>query len=36
MDENKVTFIKNDILGEGYYAVDHKSGLKIFVYPQPE
>ncbi len=36
MSENKITFIKNDILDEGYYAVDHKSGLKIFVYPKPE
>ncbi len=36
MNENKISFIKNDILDEGYYVIDHKSGLKIFVYPKPE
>ncbi len=36
MSENKITFIENQILGEGYYSIDHKSGLKIFVYPKPE
>ncbi len=36
MSENKVQFVKNDVLDEGYYAVDHKSGLKIFVYPKEE
>ena len=36
MSENKVTFIENEILGEGYYAIDHKSGLKIYVYPKAE
>ncbi len=36
MSENKITFIKNDILEEGYYAVDHKSGLKIYVYPKED
>ena len=36
MSENKIQFIKNDILDEGYYAVDHKSGLKIYVYPKEE
>ncbi len=36
MSENNIEYIKNDILGEGYYAIDHKSGLKIFVYPKEE
>ena len=36
MSENKVEFIKNDILDEGYYSIDHKSGLKIYVYPKAE
>ncbi len=36
MSENKISFLKNDILDEGYYSIDHKSGLKIFVYPKPE
>ena len=36
MSENKVSFVKNDILDEGYYVVDHKSGLKIYVYPKPD
>lgn len=36
MSENKITYIENDILGEGYYSIDHKSGLKIMVYPKPE
>lgn len=36
MSENKISFIKNDILDEGYYSIDHKSGLKIFVYPKEE
>ena len=36
MNENKINFIKNDILEEGYYSVDHKSGLKIFIYPKEE
>ncbi len=36
MSENKITYIKNDILDEGYYSIDHKSGLRIFVYPKPE
>ncbi len=36
MSENKIQYIKNDILDEGYYSVDHKSGLKIFVYPKEE
>ena len=29
-------YIKNDILDEGYYSIDHKSGLKIFVYPKED
>ncbi len=36
MSENVVKYIKNDILDEGYYAIDHKSGLKIYVYPKAE
>ena len=34
MSENKVIYTKNDILDEGYYTIEHKSGLKIFVYPK--
>ncbi len=34
--QNKISFIKNDVLDEGYYSIDHKSGLKIFVYPKEE
>ena len=36
MSENIVKYIENEVLGEGYYSVDHKSGLKILVYPKPE
>ncbi len=36
MKENVIKYVKNEILGEGYYSIDHKSGLKIFVYPKPE
>lgn len=36
MSENKISFIENEILQEGYYAIDHKSGLKIYVYPKAE
>ncbi len=36
MSENVVKYIENAILGEGYYSIDHKSGLKIYVYPKPE
>lgn len=36
MSENVINFIKNNILDEGYYAIDHKSGLKIYVYPKEE
>ncbi len=36
MSENKIEFIKNEILNEGYYSIDHKSGLKIYVYPKAE
>lgn len=34
MSENKIKLVKNDVLDEGYYEIDHKSGLKIFVYPK--
>ena len=36
MSENKITFIKNDILDEGYYSIEHKSGLQIYVYPKED
>lgn len=36
MSVNSVKYIENDILGEGYYSIDHKSGLKIYVYPKAE
>ena len=36
MSENIVKYIENEILGEGYYSIDHKSGLKILVYPKSE
>jgi len=36
MSENVVKYIENEVLGEGYYSIDHKSGLKIYVYPKPE
>ncbi|MGN1316865.1 MAG: EF-P 5-aminopentanol modification-associated protein YfmH [Acutalibacteraceae bacterium] len=36
MRENVIKYIENSILGEGYYSIDHKSGLKIYVYPKPE
>ncbi len=36
MSENVIKYIENEILGEGYYSIDHKSGLKILVYPKPE
>ncbi len=36
MSENKITFVKNSVLDEGYYSIDHKSGLKIYVYPKEE
>lgn len=36
MSENKITYIKNDILEEGYYSIEHKSGLKIYVYPKED
>lgn len=36
MSENQTEYIKNDILGEGYYSVNHKSGLRIYVYPKPQ
>lgn len=36
MSENVIKYVKNDILDEGYYAIAHKSGLNIYVYPKPE
>ena len=36
MSENKITYIKNDILEEGYYSIEHKSGLRIYVYPKKD
>ncbi len=36
MSDNKIKYIENEILEEGYYEIDHKSGLKIFVYPKAE
>ncbi len=36
MSDNKIKYIENEILKEGYYEIDHKSGLKIFVYPKAE
>ncbi len=36
MSENKITYIENSVLGEGYYSIEHKSGLRIFVYPKEE
>lgn len=29
-------YIENKTLGEGYYEIDHKSGLKIYVYPKED
>ena len=29
-------YIENEILDEGYYSINHKSGLKIFVYPKKD
>ena len=31
---NKIKEIKNDLLNERYYEIDHSSGLKIFIYPK--
>ena len=31
---NNIKEIKNEMLGERYFEIDHKSGLKIFVYPK--
>ncbi len=31
---NNIKEIKNELLGERYYEIDHASGLKIFVYPK--
>ena len=31
---NNIKGIKNELLGEKYFEIDHSSGLKIFVYPK--
>ncbi|MBR2455266.1 MAG: insulinase family protein [Clostridia bacterium] len=31
---NKIREIKNDLLNDSYFEIDHKSGFKIFVYPK--
>ena len=31
---NKIKEINNELLGDKYFEIDHKSGLKIFVYPK--
>lgn len=31
---NNIKEIKNELLQDSYYEIDHKSGLKIFVYPK--
>lgn len=31
---NKIKEIKNELLNERYYEIDHSSGLKIFIYPK--
>lgn len=36
MNENKISYIENDILKEGYYSINHKSGLRIYVYPKED
>lgn len=36
MSENVIKYVENEMLGEGYYEIDHKSGLKMFVYPKPD
>ncbi len=36
MSENKIAYIENAVLGEGYYSIEHKSGLRIFVYPKED
>lgn len=33
---NNKTIIKNDLLGEEYYEINHESGLKILVMPKPD
>ncbi len=33
---SEVKYIENSVLGEGYYSIDHSSGLKIFVYPKED
>lgn len=36
MSENKMIYIKDDVLAEGYYKIEHKSGLSIYVYPKED
>lgn len=36
MSENKITYISNEIIEEGYYSIEHKSGLQIYVYPKED
>ena len=36
MSENKIKYIENNVLEEGYYSIEHKSGLQIFVYPKDD
>ena len=31
---NNIKEIKNELLNDSYYEIDHSSGLKIFVYPK--
>ena len=31
---NKIREIKNELLNDSYFEIDHKSGFKIFVYPK--
>ena len=31
---NNIKEIKNDLLKDSYFEIDHQSGFKIFVYPK--
>lgn len=33
---NNIKEIKNELLCDSYYEIDHSSGLKIFVYPKAD
>lgn len=35
MENVNIREIKNDLLRDSYFEINHKSGLKIFVYPKP-